>query len=389
MRKVSYIFSQNKVNCLFDEVFDEVTIECKKGDAIIITDENIYLQHPEKMDGFRVIRIKPGEAFKTQATADKVIEQLIGFEADKQTLIIGMGGGVVTDIAGYAASIYKRGVRLAFVPTTILSMVDAAIGGKNGIDIGIYKNMAGTIYQPEFILYDYSFLQTLPVKEWVNGFAEIIKHACIKDHLLFNMLERYNLHDIQADTTLIASLIEQNAAIKMEIVTADEFEKADRKLLNFGHTIGHAIENLHHLPHGHAVSIGMVAACNLSEKINGLHFDEAERVVKLLAKYHLPVDIETDHQKVFEVLKMDKKREAGNIQFILLNKIGRAEVKPVSLTYLQENLKKSCNESSCFPFLHQRYHYCSRKQKRYAAGLRTRPASTGYYAYSQPREKQG
>ncbi|CAN5881045.1 3-dehydroquinate synthase [soil metagenome] len=339
MRKIEYIFSQRKVSCIFDEVFDEVTIECKKENAIIITDENVYKQHKEKMNGFRIIQIKPGEENKTQSTIDGIIQQLLEMEVDKQTMIIGIGGGVVTDMAGYAACIFKRGIRLALVPTTILGMVDAAIGGKNGVDVGIYKNMVGTVYQPEFILYDYSFLKTLPVKEWVNGFAEIIKHACIKDVLLFNTLERFTLKAIQTDCTLIASLIEQNVTIKMEIVTLDEYEKADRKLLNFGHTIGHAIENLHHLPHGQAVSIGIVAACNLSEKINGFHFEDAQRVVRLLARYHLPVDIETDHRKVFEVLKMDKKRAGENMQFVLLNAIGNAEAKPVRMQYLHENLQ--------------------------------------------------
>ena len=339
MRKAEYIFSQRKVSCIFDEVFDEVTINCKKEQAVIITDEHVFSMHKEKMNGFRVIKTKPGEENKTQATIDGIIMQLLEMEADKQTLIIGIGGGVVTDMAGHAASIYKRGTRLALVPTTILGMVDAAIGGKNGVDVGMYKNMVGTVYQPEFILYDYSFLKTLPVKEWINGFAEIIKHACIKDVLLFKELERYTLHDIQADSTLIASLIEQNVDIKMDVVTADEYEKADRKLLNFGHTVGHAIENLHHLPHGQAVSIGMVAACNLSEKINGLHFNDAQRVVHLLARYHLPVDIETDYKKVFDVLKMDKKREGDQMQFVLLNAIGNAEAKPVQMQFLRDNLQ--------------------------------------------------
>ncbi len=339
MRKTEYLFSQKKVTCIFDEVFDEITIGCTKNQAVIITDNNVYRHHKTKMEGFRLIIIDAGEAVKIQSTIDRIIQELLEMEVDKQTMLIGIGGGVVTDIAGYAASIYKRGTRLALVPTTILGMVDAAIGGKNGVDVSMYKNMVGTVYQPDIILYDYSFLDTLPVKEWINGFAEVIKHACIRDAMLFNVLDRYTLHAIQADSTLIASLIEQNVAIKMDVVTADEYEKADRKLLNFGHTIGHAIENLHQLPHGHAVSIGMVAACILSEKINGLHFQEAERVVKLLAKYHLPVDIETDHRKVFEVLKMDKKREGENMQFVLLNKIGDAEAKPVSMQYLQDNLK--------------------------------------------------
>ncbi len=339
MRKATYVFSQRKVVCIFDEIFDEVTVGCKKDQAVIITDDNVFNLHSSKMEGFRLIKIEAGEKFKRQFTVDRIIKELLEMEVDKQTLIIGIGGGVVTDIAGYVASIYKRGVRLALVPTTILSMVDAAIGGKNGVDVAVYKNMVGTVYQPELIFYDYRFLETLPVKEWVNGFAEIIKHACIKDEILFNTLEKYSLHEIQSDSTLISSLIEQNVNIKMDVVTKDEYEKADRKLLNFGHTIGHAIENLHQLSHGHAVSIGIVAACTLSEKVNGLHFNDARRVVELLAKYHLPVDIETDYNKVFEVLRMDKKREGDIMHFVLLNKIGQAEAKPVTMEYLKENLK--------------------------------------------------
>jgi 3-dehydroquinate synthetase len=213
------------------------------------------------------------------------------------------------------------------------------LGGKNGVDVGVYKNLVGTIYQPRQIIYDYSFLDSLPVKEWVNGFAEIIKHACIRDAVMFSMLERYSLHEVQADKTLMASLVERNVGIKMEIVVADEREQQDRKLLNFGHTIGHAIENLHGISHGHAVSIGMVAACSLSEMINEFHFSEAQRVVKLLSRYHLPVDIETDHTKVFSLLKQDKKRAAQRIQYVLLNKIGEAVTKPVELSFLEANLK--------------------------------------------------
>ncbi len=339
MKDLTYKFSGKQLHCLFDTSFADIEKFCNKENSFIITDEIVYQLHSQKFEGYKVIRIKPGENNKTQATVDNIIEQLLQLEADKQSWIIGVGGGVVTDIAGYTASIYKRGVQLALVPTTILGMVDAALGGKNGVNVGLYKNMAGTIYQPEFVLFELDFLKTLPVIEWVNGFAEIIKHACIKDAILFSTLERYNLHQIQSDITLIADLIEQNVAIKMEIVTADEYEKADRKLLNFGHTFGHAIENLHAIPHGQAVSIGIVAACNLSEKINHLHFEDAQRVVKLLAKYHLPVDIETDHSKVFEVLKLDKKRANDQLHFVLLNKIGEAEAKPVSMKFIEEQIK--------------------------------------------------
>lgn len=338
MRKAEYTFSTSTVTCLFDTAFEEIVQFVRKEKIIIVTDENVYAAHREKLEIFPVIIIPAGEENKIQATCDDVIEQLVALEADRQSCIIGVGGGVITDLVGYVAAIYKRGTKLVLVPTTILAMVDAAIGGKNGIDVGVYKNMVGTVKQPDYILFDYDFLDTLPVKEWINGFAEIIKHACIKDLLLFQMLERYTLHQIQSDKSLIADLIEKNVAIKMGVVTADEFETGSRKLLNFGHTVGHAIENLHQLPHGHAVSIGMVAACNLSEKLSGLHFSDAQRVVKLLAHYHLPVDIETDYEKVFNVLKMDKKREDSDMHFVMLNKIGVAEAKKVSLQYLQENL---------------------------------------------------
>jgi len=307
---------------------------------ILLTDENICGLQAEKLSHFPVIVIPAGEENKQQSTVDRVIGELIRMEADRETCLVGVGGGVVMDITGYVAAVYMRGISSGLVPSTLLAMVDASIGGKNGVDVGLYKNLVGTIRQPEFILYDYSLLDTLPVQEWVNGFAEVIKHACIKDELLFKTLERYTLHDFQHNHSLLAELIEKNAAIKTAVVIEDEFEQGERRLLNFGHTIGHAVENLHGLPHGHAVSIGMVAACTLSEKLQGFHFDEARRVVNLLAKYHLPVDLETDHEKVFEVLKMDKKKTGDAIRFILLNRIGSATVRSIPLDELRLYLKE-------------------------------------------------
>ena len=339
MHKSEYSFSQKKVTCYFDADLSGIGKLVKDASIVIITDDMVFDHQAEKMVGYPVIKFAAGEESKNQETVDHIIRELINLGAHKNTFLIGIGGGVVTDITGYVASVYMRGIKFGLVPTSILAMVDAAIGGKNGIDAGVYKNMVGTICQPQFIFYDYSFLQTLPVKEWVNGFAEIIKHACIKDALLFAFLEKYSLHEYQADKTLIADLIEKNVEIKMQVVTNDEFEKGERKLLNFGHTIGHAIENLHGLPHGHAVSIGIVAACNLSEKINGFHFKDAAKIVKLLSQYHLPVDVETDHAKVFEVLKMDKKRKDDGVNFILLKSIGNAEIKFIRLTDLEKHFK--------------------------------------------------
>jgi 3-dehydroquinate synthase len=340
MIKTENVFFSKKVDYYFDADFSYIEKLVAKENAVLITDENVFQLHALKFNGWKTIVIKAGEQHKQQATVNFIIERLIAFEANRKTFIIGVGGGVVTDITGYAASIYMRGLKFGFVPTTILAMVDASIGGKNGVDVGLYKNLVGLIKQPEFILFDYALLQTLPNEQWVNGFAEIIKHACIKDVAMFATLEKFTLNDFRKDDALLAGLIEQNVHIKTTIVVKDEFEQGDRKLLNFGHTIGHAIENLHQLLHGHAISIGIVAACNLSEQKNGFHFGEAKRIVALLAKYHLPVDIETDYKKVFEVLKMDKKRIKNEVSFILLNKIGEAVIKPVDLEELHQHLKE-------------------------------------------------
>lgn len=340
MTKAEYSFSEKKVAYYFDADFSLLKTLVQQDGTVLITDENIYRLHQSKFEGWKTIVIKAGEEHKQQSTADYIIGELIKLEADRKTCIVGIGGGVVTDITGYTASVYMRGLKFGFVPTSILAMVDASIGGKNGVDVGIYKNLVGQIRQPDFLLFDYSLLQTLPQAEWINGFAEVIKHACIKDAEFFSMLEQYSLHDIQNNPVLLAELIERNVLIKTNVVVLDEFEQGDRKLLNFGHTIGHAIENMHQLPHGHAISIGMVAACNLSEKLNGLHFEAAVRIVQLLSKYHLPVDIETEYEKVFEVLKMDKKRDQHSMNFILLNKIGEAIIKPIALNDLQLHLKE-------------------------------------------------
>src|SRR6185369_12355061 len=185
MRKLSCKFSYATTDYYFDAKFSQLPKLVDKKNAVIVTDEKILLGHSKRFNGWNMVVLKSGEEHKTQETVDVLIDNLIDIGADRQTVLVGVGGGVITDITGYAASIYMRGIRCGFIPTSLLAMVDAAIGGKNGIDVGLYKNMVGTIRQPSFLLYDYSFLNTLPEDEWVNGFAEIIKHACIKDAALF------------------------------------------------------------------------------------------------------------------------------------------------------------------------------------------------------------
>lgn len=338
MRKRSFTFTNSSVDYYFDADFSYLENLVSKEKAVIITDENLFAKHQRKFKGWNTIVLKPGEAYKVQQTVDVVIDQLIAFGADRSTTLIGVGGGVITDMTGYIAGVYMRGIKCGFVPTSVLAMVDASIGGKNGIDVGLYKNMVGLIRQPQFLLYDISFLKTLPQSEWQNGFAEIIKHACIKDAAMFTLLQNNTLAKFKKDPALLAALIQRNALIKTKVVLKDEFEQADRKLLNFGHTLGHAIENMYELSHGQAISIGMTYATLMSVQIKG--FKDAEAVIGLLAKYGLPTFADFDKKKAFKTLQMDKKKNANGINYILLQKIGKGVIQPLLFTELETILQQ-------------------------------------------------
>ncbi len=337
MNKVSYKFSGKTTACYFDADLSYLEKLVDRDHAVILTDEHIFAGHQKKFGGWNVIVVDAGEQFKVQATVDSIIEQLIEFGADRKTWLIGVGGGVVTDLVGYVAAIYMRGLPFGFCPSSILAMVDASIGGKNGIDVGVYKNLVGTIRQPDFLLYDYSLLKSLPKEEWMNGFAEVIKHAAIKDAALFRELEKNSLPRYQRDKAALARLIRRNVAIKCGVVEKDEFEHGDRRLLNFGHTLGHAIENLYHLPHGHAVSIGMVAASMISEELTD--FQGTDRLIAILKKYGLPTLADFDPKEVMDILRMDKKRVKDSMNYILLNKIGQAVVRAIPVVQLEKLLQ--------------------------------------------------
>jgi len=337
MKKVIYKFSNSSVDYYLAGGISHLKEIVDKNNAVIITDENVYYAHTKRFKGWNCIVLKPGEEFKVQSTVDSVIEQLIEMEADRKTTLIGVGGGVITDLTGYVASVYMRGISFGFIPTTLLAMVDASIGGKNGIDVGVYKNMVGIIRQPKFILHDMVFLNTLPQSEWGNGFAEIIKHAAIKDAVMFRELEANTFKKYQGRQKSICELVQRNTIIKTKVVQNDEFEKGERRLLNFGHTLGHALENQYELSHGQAVAIGMTYASVISEKIIG--FKEANRVTALLLKYGLPTFASFDKQKVFDVLKMDKKREKKEMNYVMLEKIGKGVVKSIQLDELKQIIK--------------------------------------------------
>ncbi len=335
MTKQTFKFGQASTDIYFANGISHLKEIMDVRHAIFITDENVFTAHQKRFRNYNTIVLKAGEQFKIQSTVDSIVEQLIAYEADRKTILVGVGGGVVTDLTGYIASIYMRGIKFGFIPTTLLALVDASIGGKNGIDIGVYKNIVGVTKQPSFILHDLIFLNTLPEAEWQNGFAEIIKHACIKDAAMFKELQGHSLKYYTSKKKEACLLIQRNARIKLKVVQADEFEQTDRKLLNFGHTLGHALENQYELSHGQAISIGMTYACEISKQLLG--FKQTEVVTQVLEQYGLPTYADFDKKKVFEVLKMDKKRARKEMNYILLEKIGKGIVLPIPLDDL-ENL---------------------------------------------------
>ena len=214
MLKRTVSFSASKTTYYFDASFAQIGNLIEPGRCVFITDQHVYDVQKKFFKNTKCIQIPAGESYKVQYVVDQIIEKLIGYGADRSTTIIGVGGGVVTDITGYVASVYMRGVPFGFVPTSLLGMVDASIGGKNGIDVGNYKNMVGIIRQPGFLFYDTSLLRTLPNEEWVNGFAEVIKHAAIKDASLFRELENKSISHYRKDKKALTELIRKNVVIK-------------------------------------------------------------------------------------------------------------------------------------------------------------------------------
>ena len=318
--------------------FHELMLPYGKQHIVIITNEHIANLYESLLRVYKVLVVPALESSKDLRTIESLSKQLLQLEAGRNAILIGIGGGVVTDITGFLAAVYMRGVAFGFVPTTLLGMVDAAIGGKNGVNLGLNKNLIGTIRQPKFIIYDVNFLQTLANVEWSNGFAEIIKYACIFDAGLFATLEKNSISFYKQDDAALLSLIETCAEWKNKTVLADEMETGVRKLLNFGHTAAHAIENLYELPHGKAVAIGMVIACMISENVAGLDPEVTERLKRLLQQYHLPIHLSINASKAMEILRMDKKRKDDMIDYIVLEKPGQGAIKELPFTVIENAL---------------------------------------------------
>ena len=303
--------------------------------AVIITDSNVRRLYEKEFPPYEIIEIGLGEKIKNLDTVKSIYGKLVAFEADRSSSIVGIGGGIVCDIAGFVASTYLRGIRVGFVSSTLLSQVDASVGGKNGVNFEGYKNMVGVFNQPEFVVCDTNLLKTLPEKEVLCGLAEVVKHAAIGDADLFSYLERHYKKVLQLEEGVIEKIVYDSILIKSSIVNRDEKEKGERRKLNFGHTLGHALEKTTGVPHGEAVSAGMVVASALSEKRGYLSGEEKERIESLLRKFQLPTRVQHDGKRVIDAIRRDKKREGEEINFVLLKGIGQAVVEKISMRELE------------------------------------------------------
>ncbi len=331
-----------KSTLLVGEKLENIAAYLPPSRTVIITDTKVRRLYGNRFPESAVIEIGMGEENKTLETVRNIFDQLISLEADRRVFIVGIGGGIVCDITGFVASTYLRGVRFGFGATTLLAQVDASVGGKNGVNFSGYKNMVGTFNQPEFVVCDPEVLQTLSDKDRGCGLSEIIKHAAIASSTLFSYLED-NLEKVLAlSPEAVHRMVYDSMVIKSEIVNRDERETGERRKLNFGHTVGHAVEKVHKLPHGEAVSIGMMVAAKLSAQKGYLKGDDLARLEHLLASLKLPTRLEVDRAGVMEALHHDKKRENDTVHFVLLKGLGQAVVEPIPLSDLKSVIPQIC-----------------------------------------------
>lgn len=302
----------------------------------IVSDTNVAARYADVLKqglmsaGFQpmLITIPAGEKSKTLKQAGAICEQMIAAALDRRSFVVGLGGGVIGDISGFVAAIYHRGIPHVQIPTTLLAMVDSSIGGKNGVNTDHGKNLLGTIHHPILVMDDINVLKTLPGREFNQGFAEVIKHAIIADARMFEMLQTWKGSESHA----LQSLVRRNVELKFKIVGKDERDRTgERALLNFGHTVGHAIEragDYRKFLHGEALSLGIVAACAISTKRAGLPPRQRDAIVSLLQRFELPTYLPKNfpRNKIISAVKFDKKFENGKIRFIVTPGIGSAHL---------------------------------------------------------------
>ena len=319
-----------------EELLERVLPE---GRTVVITDANIDRLYPNLVRRFEHIIVGQGEVCKSLQTVERVYRELMAMGADRSTFILGIGGGIVTDIAGYVAATYMRGVEFGFVSTTLLGQVDASIGGKNGVNVADYKNMVGTFRHPRFVIADVEMLRTLPKRELRAGMAEVVKSAIIADVELFERLERCGeaIYDSMED---MQEAMLGAVAVKAHIVKEDEREGGIRRLLNLGHTLGHAIEKCtHEVNHGEAVAIGMSLVAHAAVRRGDLCEDVAERIDRALMQLGLKLEMPVTMTEMLREVKYDKKKKNNTIRLIVPKRIGECAVVEMSFEELEQLFK--------------------------------------------------
>ena len=297
--------------------------------VFIVVDENTRKHCLKKLSLDKhpsLISIKSGEKNKNIRTCEKIWKELSKQNADRKSLLINLGGGVISDIGGFCASTYKRGIDFINIPTTLLSQVDASVGGKTGIDFLGYKNQISTFAFPKAVFINPDFLQTLSKRELISGFAEVIKHGLIADKNYWKKIK-----DASTPLSVTAEIISHSIEIKNKMVSADPYENGLRKVLNFGHTIGHAVESASMktkkpLLHGEAIAIGMICEAYLSRKILGLKSEELNEITSFIISVFNPKQIKLPIKNLIGLMKQDKKNKDSEINFTLLSSIGKAEI---------------------------------------------------------------
>jgi 3-dehydroquinate synthase len=305
-----------------------------KGPACaLVSDEKVAALYAEAASGSlskaglrpNLISVPPGEQSKTMQRAEEICDQMVRAGLDRSSFVVALGGGMVGDLAGFVAAIFHRGIPCVQVPTTLLAQLDSSIGGKTAVNTTVGKNLIGAWHQPALVVSDVDTLETLPPREFRQGFAELIKHAVIRDAEMFGMLQRF-------DRANLPALIRRNIEIKAAIVAADERETTgERALLNFGHTIGHAIERAGgygDFLHGEAVSLGIVAACEISVRKASLSEAVRDRIVRTLEAFDLPTRLPADfpREKITAAIRFDKKFARGEVRFVVVPEIGSARL---------------------------------------------------------------
>lgn len=311
-------------------------------DPVLLVDEHVLCEHQDLFRTYKSISIPSGETYKNLETVEHIYRELVDLEVDRSSLLVGVGGGLATDVAGFVASTYLRGIRFGFISSTLLGQVDASIGGKNGVNLDGYKNMIGNIRQPSFVWCDLSLLLTLARKEYISGIAEVIKYGAIWDVKFLDYLKLHMKGLLELDMEVLKHVVSTSVEIKVDVVQKDERESDLRRILNFGHTIGHAIEREKRVLHGQAVSMGMIMAAELSRMQGLITESEVEQVRDLLVHAGLPVQMELDPEVIFGNIRKDKKKSGELIHFVLLEGLGQTLIKPMELSKLKPMIHDLC-----------------------------------------------